>query len=179
MIEFLTRQYELASKLMHFHVDTLTTEECLWRPAASGPHVHRDADGRWRADWPEHERYDLGPPSIAWITWHLDFWSSMVLNHSAGDATLTREQINWAGDADSVRERLDMFEMKWRSVLAQLGDDDLKSTDRTRWPFRDRPFGDVVAWVNLELTKNAAEIGYVRFLYSVRERSARLTAETA
>jgi hypothetical protein len=32
----------------------------------------------------------------------------------------------------------------------------------------DRPFGDVLAWVNLELTKNAAEIGYARFLYAVR-----------
>jgi len=26
----------------------------------------------------------------------------------------------------------------------------------------------LVAWVNLELTKNAAEIGYARFLYAVR-----------
>jgi hypothetical protein len=31
----------------------------------------------------------------------------------------------------------------------------------------DRPFGDVIAWVNVELTKNAAEIGYARFLYAV------------
>ncbi len=36
----------------------------------------------------------------------------------------------------------------------------------TRWPYRDRPFGDVIAWVNVELTKNAAEIGYARFLYA-------------
>ena len=41
---------------------------------------------------------------------------------------------------------------------------------RTRWLFRDRPFGDVVAWVNVELTKNAAEIGYARFLYAVSAR---------
>jgi hypothetical protein len=33
--------------------------------------------------------------------------------------------------------------------------------------FQDRPFGDVIAWVNVELTKNAAEIGYARFLYAV------------
>ncbi len=38
----------------------------------------------------------------------------------------------------------------------------------TRWPFTDRPFADVVAWVSLELTKNAAEIGYVRFLHAAR-----------
>jgi hypothetical protein len=35
-------------------------------------------------------------------------------------------------------------------------------------PFQDRPFGDVVSWATLELTKNASKIGYVRFLYAVR-----------
>jgi len=44
-------------------------------------------------------------------------------------------------------------------------------TGRPRWPFQDRPFGDVVAWVNGELTKNAAEIGYARFLHAVEHGS--------
>jgi hypothetical protein len=55
-----------------------------------------------------------------------------------------------------------------RSKLEQVTDDDLRSAERTRWPFQDGPFGDVIAWVNVELTKNAAEIGYARFLYAVR-----------
>lgn len=107
---YLVRQFETAWKLTIFHLDGLTTAECLWRPAHSGLHVHLSADGTWDADWPTHERYDLGPPSIAWLTWHLCFWWSMVMDHS---------------------------------------------------------FGDVVAWVNMELTKNAAEIGYARCLYAV------------
>jgi len=115
--EVLIRQFEMAWKLTTFHLAGLTTEECLWLPARKGLHVHHVPDGEWRADWPDHEGYDLGPPSIAWLTWHLGFWWSMVLDH---------------------------------------------------WPFQDRPFGDVVAWVNVELTKNAAEIGYARFLYAVR-----------
>jgi hypothetical protein len=53
-------------------------------------------------------------------------------------------------------------------VLDRITADELRSTQRTRWPFRDRPFGDVVAWLNVELAKNAAEIGYARFLYAVR-----------
>ncbi len=38
--------------------------------------------------------------------------------------------------------------------------------------------GDVVAWVNVELTKTAAEIGYARFLYAVQSnpRSANDTS---
>ena len=59
---------------------------------------------------------------------------------------------------------------QWREVLERVRDDDLRSVQRTRWPFRDRPFGDVIAWVNIELTKNAAEIGYARFLYAVSVR---------
>jgi len=35
-------------------------------------------------------------------------------------------------------------------------------------PFQARPFGAVVSWVNIELTQNAAEIGYARFLYAAR-----------
>jgi hypothetical protein len=57
---------------------------------------------------------------------------------------------------------------EWVAALDKLTDSDLQSTQRTRWPFRDRPFGDVVAWVNVELTKSASELGYARFLYAVR-----------
>ena len=174
---YLLRQLETAWTLASVHLDGLTTEECLWRPARAGPHVTRTADGTWRADWPDHEGYDLGPPSIAWLTWHVGFWWSMALDHAVGDGTLAREAVTWPGTADGVRAWLGRLQGEWRALLERLTDDDLRSTERTRWPFRDRPFGDVVAWANVELTKNAAEIGYARFLYGVRER-ARLELPT-
>jgi hypothetical protein len=165
---YLRRQFKTAWLLTDLHLTGLETEECLWRPAAQGMHVHRAADGTWRADWPEHERYDVGPPSIAWVTWHIGFWWSMVLDHSFGPGKLTRESVTWPGTADGVRDWLGRLHGDWLAALDELGDNDLQSTQRTRWPFRDRPFGDVVAWVNVELTKNAAELGYARFLYAVR-----------
>lgn len=149
-------------------MDGLTTEECLWRPALRGPHVHPANDGSWHADWPEREDYDIGPPSIAWITWHIGFWWSMVLDHSFGDRTLVREQVAWPGNAESVRGSLTRLRDQWRFRLESLSDDELQSQERTTWPFVDRPFGDVIAWVNVELAKNAAEIGYARFLYAVK-----------
>jgi hypothetical protein len=103
---YLVRQYEMAWMLASYHLDGLTTAECLWRPARAGLHVHQRPDGSWRADWPEHEGYDLGPPSIAWITWHMGFWWSTVLDHWRGDGTLAREDVAWPGDADGVREWL-------------------------------------------------------------------------
>ncbi|MDB4890763.1 MAG: hypothetical protein JWL61_2618 [Gemmatimonadetes bacterium] len=53
-------------------------------------------------------------------------------------------------------------------MLEQATSESLRSTEHTRWPLEGRPFGDIVAWVNLELMKNAAEIGYARFLYAAR-----------
>ena len=164
---YLIRQFDTAWKLAGFHLEGLTTEECLWRPARDGLHVHQDADGLWRPDWPTHERYVLGPPSMGWLTWHLVFWWSMVLDHSFGQATLAREDVTWPGTADGVRAEETRHAAEWQAVLDRLTEDDLKSTQRAIWPFRDRPFGDVLAWVNVELTKNAAEIGYARFLYAV------------
>jgi hypothetical protein len=172
----LLRQFETAWGLTAYHLNGLTTDECLWRPARAGLQVHRAADGGWRADWPDRETYDLGPPSIAWTTWHICFWWSMALDHSFAAGALVREKVAWPGDAEAVRARLTDLQSQWRARIEPLSEAELRSPARTRWPFRDRPFADVVAWVNVELTKNAAEIGYGRFLYAVRtEQGARPT----
>jgi hypothetical protein len=167
---YLIRQFDTAWTLASYHLDGLTTAECLWRPASTGLHVHQWADERWSADWPDRETYDIGPPSIAWITWHITFWWSMVIDHSFGSGSLSREQVLWPGDADALRAQLAGFHDEWGKTLDQLAEADLQSTARSRWPYTNRPFGDIVAWLNLELTKNAAEIGVVRFLYAVKER---------
>lgn len=166
--DLLARQFDLAWKLLAFHLDGLTTEESLWQPAPRGLHVHRTHDGRWRADWPEREDYDIGPPSIAWITWHIGYWWSMVLDHSFGARTLSRDSVYWPRDADGVRAWLTSLRDQWRERLDLLTDDDLQSRERASWPYVDRPLSDVLAWVNVELTKNAAEIGYARFMHAAR-----------
>ncbi len=168
-------QLDTAWALTCYHLDGLTTEECLRRPGRAGLHVHRGEDGRWRAEWPEHEGYDLGPASIAWLTWHLGFWWSMVQNHSFGDATLAREHVDWPGTADEARAWISRLHAEWRAAVERLSDEDLRSTDRTRWPLQGKPFGDIVAWVNLELMKNAAEIGYARFVLAVTSTGGTVT----
>jgi hypothetical protein len=162
----LLRQFDIAWQLAWYHLELLEDDECLWRPARRGLHVHRDSDGAWHADWPEREGYDIGPPSIAWLTWHVLYWWSMVLNHSFGDASLTRDAVTWPGSMDAVRTTLQQFREQWTTPVQQLREEDFASSSRTRWPFHDRPFADVVAWLNVELTKNAAEIGYARFLHA-------------
>ncbi|HAP9398249.1 TPA: DinB family protein, partial [Enterococcus faecium] len=34
-----------------------------------------------------------------------------------------------------------------------------------KWPLEDRNLADTALWLNAEFMKNAAEIGYARFLY--------------
>ena len=162
-LPMLKRQLATAWALTRHHLDGLTTAECLWRPAAKGLHVRQGTDGRWRADWPEHEGYDLGPPSIAWTSWHLLFWWSMALDHNFGPGEMAREDVAWPGDADGVRAAIEELHARWQAALASA---DLDAP--SRWPFSDRTLADVAGWANLELMKNAAEIGYARFLYGVR-----------
>lgn len=164
----LLRQFDIAWALTEFHLNGLSTEECLWKPNAKGLHVTKLPDGKWLADWPESEGYDIGPPSIAWLTWHMVFWWSSVIDHSFGSGKLTREIVEWPGSAEAVKTAISDLQSEWRSHLARLDDDELKKTTRTKWPFQDKPFADVVAWLNVELTKNAAELGYARFLHAVK-----------
>ena len=171
--ELLARQFAISWALTDFHLQTLSTEECLWRPAAKGLHVQPSEGGASRADWPEHEGYELGPSSVAWLTWHLIFWWSMVLDHSLDGGTLSRESVLWPGSAGGVRAAVSQLESRWRQMLETITDDELRSSERSRWPIQHQPFADVVAWVNVELAKNAAEIGYVRFLYAARAAPSR------
>lgn len=164
----LLHQLQTAWSLTSYHLETLTTEECLWRPAKQGLHVERAEDGIWRADWPEHEGYDLGPPSIAWITWHMIFWWSMALDHSFGPATLSKEQVFWPGTAEGARARIGQLHDEWRLRVERMSDSELADTTHVRWPFQGQSFAHLIAWCNLELIKNASEIGYARFLYAVR-----------
>lgn len=168
MRDLLIWQYDMAWALMSHHLESLTTQECLWRPSTHGLHVQRGPDGRWGADWPEHERYDLGPASIGWLTWHACFWYAMLLDHTYGDAQLQREQVAWPGSADGVRETLRLHHEAWRARLEGTAPDEWSSRARTRWPFQERPFAELMAWSTVELTKSASEIGYARFLYAAR-----------
>lgn len=165
--ELLDRQLDTAWRLLDHHLAGLTDAECLWRPAGRGPHVVEEG-GVWRADWPESEAYDAGAASIAWLTWHIGFWWSMALDHAFGPGTLRREDVAWPGSAEGVRRWIGGLHEEWTRAVAGLPDDALSSPERTRWPFTDRPFHALAGWVALELMKNAAEIGYVRFLFASR-----------
>lgn len=160
----LLAQLDVAWALTSYHLNGLTTEDCLRLPGRVGLEVTRGEDGAWRGAFPESESYAIGPASIAWLTWHLGLWWSMVQDHSFGEGTLAAEAVLWPGTADGVRAWITRLHDEWRASVAGLGDADLLDTKRAKWPLEGKPFADIVGWANLELMKNAAEIGYARFV---------------
>ncbi len=164
----LIMQFDIAWQLLEYHLNNLEDEECMWRPSKKkGLHVW-EKDNYWIADWPDTEDYTLGAPSIAWITWHIIFWWSMVFDSSFGEGTLSREEINWPGDMKEARKVMIKYHEDWRAILVTISEEEFIAMNRTKWPFDNRPFYELAAWLNLELMKNASEIGTGRFLYGAR-----------
>ncbi|TNJ60032.1 DinB family protein [Paenibacillus hemerocallicola] len=161
-------QYQISSQLLDIHLTGLSEEEYHWRPAARGLHVSNDS-GIWLADWPESESYEIGPPSIAWLTWHIIYWWSMVLDHSFGDETLQRESVPCPDSASEAVNRIYQLKELWEASVATLSTNEYHERARTNWPFSDKPFYELSAWLNVELMKNAAEIGYCRFLFASQQ----------
>ena len=164
----LLNQFHDIWDLLTYHLQTLTTEECLRRPGSKGPHIFQDKNGQWHGNLPEREDYDIGPPSIGWVSWHIIFWWSMVLNHSFGHQSLKIKDVNWPGDANALRSCLLKLRNSWVEEIQKLDGSDLLGQTRSRWPVQGRPFSAIVGWANMELMKNAAELGYIRYLYTQR-----------
>jgi hypothetical protein len=175
MNDTLTRQFDTALTLARYHLDTLEDAHCVWRPTERGPHV-RHQPGHWFADWPEDESYGAGSPSIGWLCWHILYWWSMALDHNFGDGTLDRHDVVWPGSADGFRAQFDRLAGAWQAVLHDLQRTPSLAQEAAKWPFAGRSRADIVAWVNLELVKNAAEIGILRFVYA-SEKGPGLTPE--
>lgn len=55
---------------------------------------------------------------------------------------------------------------QWAARLSEMADEDFRSAKHAKWPFEGRSFVDIALWLNGELMKNVAEIGYGRFLYA-------------
>lgn len=165
-------QFNIAWKLLNYHLSDLGDKECLWKPNFTCLSVNKKA-GVWVADWPSSEGYDIGPANIAWLTWHIIFWWSMAIDYSFGNATLIRENVLWPGNVKLVKDVIWELHNKWMDSFGELSDDEICLKNRTKWPFEDMPFYDLFGWMNLELMKNASEIGYCRFLYGASNKQAR------
>ena len=166
-IHTLTWQFELAWKLAQHHLPKLTDEACLWEPAPGSWTVRKSVDGQWRPDWSDAEPDPAPPVTIAWLTWQMIWWWSSALTATFTHPLPARESIAWPGSAEATVLHLDVLSRQWTAMLAALRDGDLKRPVAYPWP-EQRPLRLMLAWANVELAKNIAEIGTVRHLFEAR-----------
>ncbi|MEH6789734.1 DinB family protein [Parasphingorhabdus sp.] len=163
----LLEQFDMAWALAWYHLEKIPTEECLWEPAATCIHVRRANFGEWRPDWPEIENYEMGPPSIAWTTWHICYWWTKAIAHLEGNVAIEASDVPWPGDAENVRLVIQNLHDRWRTLLQSYDESALQVRRENSWPIPNSSPDSIAAWLNVELMKNAAEIGSMRFLYAV------------
>lgn len=167
--ELLRWQFDLTWSLFDLHLEQLRAEDFLWEPADLCWNVRQRNDGTWIPDWDESELDPIPVPTIAWIMWHIDWWWTVTLDHIQGRRPRDRTEIAWPGDGDAATLRLRGLHDEWISVLDTMSDDDLDAPASFPWPDDpDKAVAHMVAWVDVELTKNVAEIGQLRLLRGAR-----------
>jgi hypothetical protein len=169
-------QFDLAWRLAEYHLPQLTDDACSWEPAPGSWSVRKSADGLWHPDWADIEPNPAPPVSIGWLTWHLLWWWSGLLDAMRGAPKTPREQVLWPGSAAASLARLRHLSEKWSEALADLHEFDLDRTLAYPWP-EPRPLRIAIAWANSELMKNVAEIGIVRHLYEADQIQRRTRLE--
>lgn len=157
-------QFELTWSLASHHFTALSDEELWWPPTQNAWTMRRDDNGRWIADWAEPEPDIPPPPTIAWLTWHIQWWWTTFAAVLDGGSPQGRN-IDWPGTAEGIRAAISALAEEWRHRLNSLDDDDLDRIHPRLWPWNEpRRLAIGYAWVNSELMKNIAELGVLRHL---------------
>ncbi|MFH8345084.1 DinB family protein [Streptomyces sp. NPDC018045] len=159
----LRRQFDLTWELFEYHLERLEPDDFLWEPAAHCWTVRRADDGTWVPDWAESEPTPVPVPTIGWLSWHIGWWWSVAIDHAHGRAPRERSCVTWPGAGRPTAEWLRGLRADWLAALDRFTGADLDAT--APFPWQNDPHHTVahmVAWVNAELMKNAAEIGQLR-----------------
>jgi hypothetical protein len=165
MIGALRRQFDLVWALADLHLAALTEDDFLWQPTALVWTVRPDSSGVWRPDWADTEPDPVPVPTIGWLTWHIEWWWSTTIAHVRDQPPPDRTDVTWPGDGAAAVVRIRALAADWHTLLARLTDVDLARPSSFPWDGdAERTVADTVLWLNIELTKNTAEIGQLRLL---------------
>ena len=165
MITGARSQFEFAWSLAELHLAALVEDDFLWEPAALCWTVRQDDAGVWRPDWTEVEPDPVPVPTIAWLTWHIDYWWTAAMDAVAGGAPRDPSAVTWPGDGAAAVSRLRDLAARWSKMLADMTDQDLTAPTQFPWSLNaGRTVADTILWATVELTKNVAELGQLRLL---------------
>ena len=165
MIAEARRQFELAWSLTELHLAALVDEDFFWEPTTLCWTVRHDDAGGWQPDWADAEPDPVPVPTIAWLTWHIDYWWTMTIDSLTGISSRDRSEVIWPGNGAAAVSRIRALAEHWRNLLADMTDQDLAAAAAYPWGAdAERTVADTVLWVTVELTKNVAELGQLRLI---------------
>lgn len=166
LIDNIQFQFSISKQLLDYHLQSLSQEEYMYKSPKNGLFIE-EYNGKLYADFPQTESYDLGTPSIAWTLWHITYWWKMVFDYSFGKGVLKKEDVEVFSTVENVKECIHSLCKDWEIKLNELKKDEYLSKELTKFPFNNEvEFHKLASWLNLELMKNASEIGYGRFDYA-------------
>lgn len=172
LLPTLRYQFDVSWSLLALHLAELSDEMCLWEPAP-GAWTVRERDGRWSADLVLPEPDPPPATTIGWVTWHIGWWWSGAHLHTFGDRRgepldmlAHAKTVAWPGSARAVAGWLTGLRDQWARAQDGLADADLERP--VAW--FGQPLRSTLAWANVELMKNAAEVGQLRLLFTARRR---------
>lgn len=168
-LSLLKWQFSVAWRLTDLHLTRLTDAACLWKPSEDSWTVRMDDKGAWRADWTGEDPESPAPPTIAWLSWHVIWWWSGTLAAVAGDTPQEARSVAWPGDAHGAQSGIRSLSQSWSRLLDSAEETELSRPVSFPRP-EPRPLIYALFWVNLELTKNAAEIGEVMNMFVHRAK---------
>lgn len=160
-------KFSISRQLLDYHLSSLGQKEYMWQPLKSSLFI-KEADGVWYTEMPETESYEIEVLQVLRGTlWQITFWWEMVFDHSFGSGDLTKEDVEVTADAAKIKKHLHNLADRWEKELSQLTEEEWTSSQLSVFPFnKEVEFHKLVSWLNLELMKNAYEIGYARFDYA-------------
>lgn len=161
-------QFDLTWSLFEFHLERLNPDDFLWEPSSHCWTLRQGDTGDWVPDFAETEPDPIPVPTAGWVSWHLGWWWSVTIDHARGRAPRGREEIPWPGPGQETIDWLRGLRAEWVAVLDGLTDADLD--EPAPFPWQNEPemtVAHMLGWVNVELAKNASEIGQLRLLHTV------------
>jgi len=159
-------QFDLVWALADLHLSALDENDMLWEPTPLCWTVRQDSSGVWRPDWTDVEPDPVPVPTIGWLTWHIDWWWSTAIDHLTAATPRDRTDFTWPGGGAAAVSRLRDLAIRWREILIST---DMERPSQYPWGSgADRTVAHTALWLNVELTKNIAEIGQLRLLRAAR-----------
>ena len=138
-----------------FIIDQIDLELALWEPSTHVCTVHQAGDG-WSADWPDEDKGPLPDATIAWLLWHIEWWWTDTIAMVNGQPGVSPSAYRWSGGAGG----LVAAKQAWDQIVSDADLDALVA-----WHMAEpQSVWFIASWVNVELTKNLAEINQLKGL---------------